>query len=278
MKRSLTKRILLGVFLWTVLSIMYLPLLLLVVFSFSETATISFSNFQFGFGLWRDMFASQAMMGALFNTIFIASVSAFIATIIGTMACVGILNMRKKAKAAVMNLNNVSFINADIVTSFSLVILFVTLGMANIGYFRLIMAHILICIPIVVLTVLPRLRLLDKDMLDAAVDLGAKPMRAFWSVIVPQLIPAMIGGFLLGFTLSLDDFIITQYNKGTVETISTLVYNATKRGVPATFRALSALIFGIVIFVLIIYNIVARKKVKGGKKVKRATLNVNSRP
>jgi len=268
MKKSLTKRILLGIFLWTVLAIMYLPLLLLVVFSFSETATVSFGNFKFGFGLWRDMFGSEAIMTALFNTLFIATVSAFFATIIGTMACVGILNMRKKAKAAVMNLNGVSFINADIVTSFSLVILFVTLGMANVGYFRLIMAHILICLPIIVLTVLPRLRQLDKDMLDAAVDLGAKPMRAFWSVIVPQLIPAMIGGFLLGFTLSLDDFIITQYNSGSINTISTLVYTATKRGVPPTFRALSTLIFGVVILVLVIYNVAVRKKLKGGKQIK----------
>lgn len=262
MKKKLLTRLGFGLFLWLVLLVMYLPIFILVVFSFSETRTIDFGNFEFGFGLYRELFQDQDIREAVINTVIIATISAFVATIIGTMACVGILRMKRRAKNAVMTLNQAPLVNADIVTSFSLVLFFVLLGFYDMGYFKLILAHTLICLPIVILIVLPRMRALDANLFEAAQDLGAKPMHALFSVVIPQLLPAMITAFLLGFTFSLDDFIITQFNNDGVETISTLVFGATRRGVPPVFRALSTLMFASVIIVLIIVNIRLSKQRK----------------
>ena len=263
-KKKLLLKILARVFIWSVLIVMYMPIMLLVIFSFSETKTIQLNNFKFGFGLYKAMFQNADIMQAVANTLIIAAVAAFIATIIGTMACVGILSMRKRTRSAVMSLNQVAIINADIVIAFSLVLFFVMLGIIEAGWFKLILAHTLIAMPFVVLTVLPRMRQLDPNLYDAGVDLGATPMQALFTVVIPQLLPAMISGFLLGFTLSLDDFIITQYNNGGVQTISTLVFS-NRKGPPAEFRALSALVFAVVVIALVVMNLRAAKKNKRGK-------------
>jgi len=260
MKTKLRTKIALGLFMWLVLLVIYLPIFLLIVFSFSTTETINLNNFNFGMGVWMDLFANERLMTALLNTVIIATVASFVSVLIATMACVGIMKMRRRPKGVIMTVNQAPIINADIVTSFSLVILFSTLGFANIGMFRLILAHILICLPFSVLVILPRLRSLDQNLYEAAQDLGATPGHALFSVIIPQLLPAMIGAFLLGFTLSLDDFIITQFNRGDVETISVFVYNATKVGPPAELRALSALLFGTVLLILLFVNFYVLRK------------------
>ncbi|MCL2570459.1 MAG: ABC transporter permease [Firmicutes bacterium] len=256
------KKIIYASFIFLVIALVYAPILMLVAFSFSETRIMQTDNFQFGFGTWRDLFQNQRIMSALFNTILIATLSAALAVIIATFACMGIIKMKRRAQSATMILNQIPFINATIVTAFSLVLLFAALGIFNAGYFKLILAHTLICLPISVLVILPRLRSMDQNMFEAAQDLGAPPMHAMFSVVIPQLMPAMIAAFLLGFSLSLDDFIITQFNNDGVHTISTVVYSYTRIPPPRELRALGALIFGLVLVILIFVNIYLGKRRK----------------
>jgi len=243
-----------------VIALLYLPILLIVVFSFSTANVISFSNFQFGFDLFIGLFQDEAIMEAIWHTLLIAVISAFISTIIATMAGVGILSLKTKRRSAIMALNQLPIINADIVTSFSIVLFFVTIGITNAGFFKLFLAHTMISLPFALLTIMPRLRQLDDNLFDAALDLGATPFRAFITVIIPQLLPAMVNAFLLAFTLSLDDFVITQYNNDGVSTISTLVYGAINKGfIPPELRALTTIIF-LAIFVILVIMCVGSKR------------------
>jgi len=258
------KKILTRVFIWAVLFVIYAPILLITLFSFNSNKVATFENFQFSTDLWTRLFENEEIMNAVFNTIAIAIVSALIATIIASMGCFGILALKKKSRSALMSVNQLPVINADIVTSFALMIFFVAIGLSNVGLLTLILAHILICLPFCVLTILPRFRQLDPNIFEAGQDLGATPTQSFIRCVLPQIIPACVSAFLLGFTLSLDDFVITQYNSNGIDTISTLVYKSARRGVPPEFRALSALIFFVVLSVLILYNL--RKQKKGNKK------------
>ena len=247
-------------FVFLVMAIVYLPIMFLV-----------FSSFSNGWEFYIDLFTTQEYMTAVGNTLLIAVVSSIIATIIATMAATGILYLGKKTRAITMAVNQLPVINADIVTSFGLVLLFVSLGMTNLGLLKLILAHILIALPFCLLTILPKMRQLDANLIDAALDLGASPFKAFTSVIVPQLVPAMIQAFLLGFTLSLDDFVITQYNNSGVATISTVVYGAiARRDIPDAFDALTTIIFVVILLVLVVMNLNnarIRKGIKLNKKV-----------
>jgi len=262
MNGVLIKKIIARVFIWSVLFLMYLPIFLLVVFSFSESTAISFSDFRFGFGLYAKMFENEEMFAAATNTIVIAAISSFIATIMGTVACMGIMAMKRRTRSAVMSLNQVPIVNADIVTAFAVMLFFVAIGITNAGWFKLILVHTLISVPFVVLAVLPRFRQLDANLFEAGQDLGASPLRSLFTVVIPQLIPAMISGFFLAFTLSLDDFVVTLYNNDGVQTISTYVYGFVKKEPPAELRALSASIFFIALIGLLIYNWHAAKKGK----------------
>ena len=246
-------------FVLLVMAIIYLPVLLLVFLSFSN-----------GLQYYVELFTNAHYMQAVGNTLLIAVVSSLIATIIATMAATGIIYLSKRGKALTMTLNQLPIVNADIVTSFSLVLLFVGLGMANFGLFKLILAHVLIALPFCLLTILPKIRQLDTNLIDAALDLGASPMKAFTSVIVPQLVPAMLQAFLLGFTLSLDDFVITQYNNSGVPTISTVVYGAiSRRDIPNAFKALTAIIFVVILIVLVLMNVRSSRLASGKKLSKR---------
>ena len=247
-------------FVFLIMAIVYLPIMFLV-----------FSSFSNGWQFYVDLFTTQEYMTAIGNTLLIAFVSSLIATIIAAMAATGILYMGKRTRAITMAVNQLPVINADIVTSFGLVLLFVSIGMTNLGLLKLLLAHVLIALPFCLLTILPKMKQLDANLIDAALDLGATPFKAFTSVIVPQLIPAMIQAFLLGFTLSLDDFVITQYNNSGVSTISTVVYGAiARRDIPDAFKALTTIIFVVILLVLVIMNFNAarvRKGVKLNKKV-----------
>ena len=250
-------------FVLLVMAIIYLPVLLLVFLSFSN-----------GLQYYVELFTNAHYMQAVGNTLLIAVLASLIATIIATMAATGIIYLSKRGKALTMTLNQLPIVNADIVTSFSLVLLFVGLGMANFGLFKLILAHVLIALPFCLLTILPKLRQLDTNLIDAALDLGASPMKAFTSVIVPQLVPAMLQAFLLGFTLSLDDFVITQYNNSGVPTISTVVYGAiSRRDIPNAFKALTAIIFVVILIVLVLMN-VRSSRIANGKKLSKRVIAI----
>ncbi len=247
-----------------IMAIIYLPILLLVYSSFGE-----------GWTYYRQLFTTSEYMQAVGNTLLIAIVASLIATIIAAMAATGILYMTKRTRAITMAVNQLPVINADIVTSFGLVLLFVSIGMTNLGLLKLLLAHVLIALPFCLLTILPKMRQLDANLIDAALDLGASPIKAFTSVIIPQLVPAMVQAFLLGFTLSLDDFVITQYNNSGVATISTVVYGAiSRRDIPNAFKALTTIIFLVILVVLIVMNLNAARIRKGIKISRKITATV----
>ncbi|MCQ2381695.1 MAG: extracellular solute-binding protein [Clostridia bacterium] len=254
-------------FVLLIMAIVYLPILLLVFLSFND-----------GLAYYVQLFTTTEYMSAVGNTLLIAVVASLIATIIASMAATGILYLGKRTRAITMAVNQLPVINADIVTSFGLVLLFVSVGMTNMGLLKLLLAHILIALPFCLLTILPKMRQLDANLIDAALDLGASPFKAFSSVIIPQLVPAMIQAFLLGFTLSLDDFVITQYNNSGVPTISTVVYGAiSRRDIPDAFKALTAIIFVVILLVLVVMNLNAariRKGIKISRKVTAVILAV----
>lgn len=244
-----------------VMAVLYLPILFLVYASFGD-----------GWAYYQQLFTTTEYMQAVGNTLLIAVIASLIATIIAAMAATGILYLGKRTRAITMAVNQLPVINADIVTSFGLVLLFVSVGMTNLGLLKLLLAHVLIALPFCLLTILPKMRQLDANLIDAALDLGASPFKAFTSVIVPQLVPAMVQAFLLGFTLSLDDFVITQYNNSGVPTISTVVYGAiSRRDIPNAFKALTTIIFIVILLVLVIMNLNAARMRKGIKISRKIT-------
>jgi spermidine/putrescine transport system permease protein len=252
----MVKKVLGLAFVWTVLALLYAPIIVLIVFSFTTSKANGVWS-GFSFQNYAVLMRSPDMLAAVGNTLLIAVVSTVIATFLGTLAAVGMTSMRKTPKAILSGANQIPILNADIVTALALYIFFQFVEIPG-GYLTLIIAHTLICTPYVVLAVLPRLSTLDNNLYEAALDLGSSPTRALFTVIIPQLIPSMISGALLAFTLSLDDFVITQYNKGTssnIDTISTYIYTHMRFGLDPAFRALSALIFLVVLGVLAAVNV-----------------------
>ena len=256
-----------------VLTAIYLPLLMIVVYSFSPAQSIGGEYGEFSFVLYAKLFENEKMLSATKNTLIIGLISASLATLLGTTAAVGIHYMRNKARAFTEASSQITIVNAEIVTAmgFFLLMIFlrdtVNLGV-NFGMVWLIIAHTVITAPYVILTVSPRLKQLNPNLLEASMDLGAGPMRSLFTVMLPQLAGAMVSGFALAFTLSLDDFVITNINSfgSNIDTISTFIYSGIrKRGIPSEIRALSTIIFSFVLIVLIIYNIVKNKKSKKEK-------------
>jgi len=201
---------------------------------------------------------------AIFFTFLIAFVAATIATILGTLAAIGIYNMRSRSRKAVTFLNSVPMINPDILTGISLFLLFVFLGISR-GFATVVIAHVVFCTPYVVLSVMPRLTKMNPNIYEAALDLGATPFQALFKVIMPELWPGMISGFILALTLSIDDFGVTFFTKGSggLETLSTFIYaDARKGGLTPELRPLFSLIFLTILVLLIVMNVRAAKQEK----------------
>ena len=204
-------------------------------------------------------------MSALQNTLTIAFLSALIATVIGVLVCIGINSLRKWQKNTILALNNIPMLNADIVTGLSLMLMFVFFGV-SLGYNTILLAHITFNIPYVILSVMPKMKQTNMSAYEAAQDLGANPIYAFFKVIFPDLVPGIISGFLLAFSMSLDDFIITHFTKGAgINTLSTLIYSEVRRGIQPTIYALSTLIFVTVLILLLLVNFLPAKKEKAAK-------------
>ena len=255
------QKIVFGTLIAIVLALIYTPLALVLIYSFSTNSVMG-GEYNFGFGLFRDLFAHPDIMPAFWNSIILAIVSAFLATIIGTMACLTIWKMSARWRKTTLIMNNVPLVTADIILAFGLGLGFATLGLFNRGWFMLIISHTLIALPIVAIMVLPKLKSLDPNMFEAGQDLGATPARAFWGVIVPQLLPVMIIAFLLGFTFSMNDFIITSHTNGAgdVVTLPIIIYRTRFHNL-AVFRALATIKVGMVTVVLsILFFLNWRKK------------------
>lgn len=252
-----------------ILLLMYAPILLLVIFSFTDATNIGTWR-GFSFNLYKQMFKNEEIMTALKNTILIAIVSSICSTVLGTLGAIGIFYSKPKAKKLMNNLNQIPVINAEIVIAISLTILFVALGI-QFNFWTLLVGHMVITIPFVVLNVTPKLNQLDPNTYEAALDLGATPRKALWTVIIPEIMPGVISGFLLCITLSLDDYIITSFTRdNSFTTLSTYIYGVTaKRGaLPPSLRALTTIIMIIMLGILVIINIRSKKTHEKNRKAR----------
>ena len=255
------RRILQDFYLVIIMVFLYAPIATMVVLSFNSSK----SRTQWGgFTLqwYTQMFASRNIMAALQNTLLIAFLSALIATIIGTAASIAISSMKQVPQTIVMGITNIPMLNADIVTGISLMLAFIAFGV-SLGFKTVLIAHIPFNIPYVILSVMPRLKQLNPSVYEAALDLGASPWQAFFKVVFPDLLPGVMSGFLMAFTMSLDDFIITHFTKGPgVDTLSTKIYTEVKKGIKPEMYALSTLIFMTVLVLLILVNKAPKPKEK----------------
>ena len=248
-------------YIWLLLIVLYSPIVFIAVFSFTESKVLG--NWTgFSTELYSNLFSGSvqggsALMHAIQNTLIIAVIAASFATLIGTIAAIGIHNMKGKGKQAITFLNNIPMLNPDIITGVSLFLLFVFLHISQ-GYVTVVLAHITLCTPYVVLSVLPKLTQMNPNIYEAALDLGATPFQALRKVLLPMLKPGMISGFILAFTMSLDDFAVTFFTRGTVglDTLSTYIYtDARKGGLTPELRPLITIMFLGILILLLIINI-----------------------
>ena len=255
------KKILARAYLWLVLIVLYAPIAFIVIFSFTEAKSLG--NWTgFSTALYSNLFTgsmqnASGLLSAVKNTLLIALAASLVATVLGTIAAIGIFHLRGRKRNVMTFLNNIPMINPDIITGVSLFLLFVFLGISQ-GYMTVILAHITFCTPYVVLNVMPKLRQLNPNIYEAALDLGATPAQALRKVLVPALRPGMISGFILSFTMSLDDFAVTFFTRGTIglDTLSTYIYaDARKGGLTPELKPLMSIIFLIILVVLLVINI-----------------------
>lgn len=260
----MVKTILKGSILALGLLFIYTPILLLVVFSFTPATTLGVWE-GFSFDLYIQLFNNAKIMGIVKDTLILALISAVISTILGTMGAIGIFYSKKRVATTVNVMARIPVINAEIVTAVALALLFAAV-LPDKSYFTLLMGHIVITLPFVVLSITPKLKQMDGNLYEAALDLGATPTKALFKVVVPEILPGMLSGFMLAVTLSLDDYIVTAFTRPTgFETISTYVYNSIKvpqHSALPQLRALSAIIFVIIIVGVIVANIPKDKKRK----------------
>ena len=253
-------------YVWILLIILYAPILIIAIYSFTEAKVLG--NWTgFSFNLYRNVFSgglNNSLVRAIENTLSIGLTSAFLSTILGTISAIGIHNLRGRKRKVMTFLNDIPMLNPDIITGISLFVLFVALGISQ-GYMTVVLAHVSFCTPYVILSIMPKLRQLPANTYEAALDLGASPSQAMRKVIVPQIRPGMISGFILAFTLSIDDFAVTLFTKGNggLETLSTYIYaDARKGGLTPEIRPIMTLIFIAVLILLIIINFRSIKSTK----------------
>lgn len=232
----------------------YLPILYMIVFSFNEGKSLtSFSGFSLRW--YKHMLESGDMMEALYTTFGVALIATFVATVVGTISAIGLSKSKKIVRQLIEQVNNLPMMNPEIVTAIGLMLLFITFRVEK-GYMTMLLAHIAFCIPYVMLSVMPKIRSLDPNLADAAMDLGATPWKALIKVIVPQITPGIVSGALIAFTMSVDDFIISYFVTGRgVKNLSIMVYTMSKRMNPS-INAVSTLVVVIITIVLILINVI----------------------
>lgn len=264
------------VYLCLIFGILYIPILTLIVFSFNEAnSTAVFTGFSLKW--YKELFSSPDTFTALRNTLILAVLSALISTVIGTAAAEGIYRMKSKLfKTSVTSVTNIPMMNPDIVTGMSMMLFFVAvaaivgISYEDIGFAAMLIAHVTFCLPYVILSVLPRINELGDSLSEAALDLGCTPFKAFFKVKLPNIMPGVISGMVMAFTLSLDDFVISYFvGSSNFQTLPLLIYSMTKKKVTPDMYALSTLII-VTIFVLLIISNVRSNKKENGKKGVRA--------
>ena len=271
---------------YTVLVMIFLfaPIAILLVFSFNEAKSLSVFS---GFSLYwyRELFRDSDTLGAVRNTLVLAVSASLISTVMGTAAAVGVHKLRSKYMRTIMDtVTNIPMINPDIITGISLMLMFVFVGRlfgaaTSLSFWTMLIAHVTFCLPYVILQVLPKLQQMDKSLPEAAMDLGCTPLRAFFKVEIPEILPGIVTGLIMAFTLSLDDFVISYFTAGNgFQTLPIRIYNMTKKTVTPKMYALATIIFFVILFLLLLSNLAdsenaaavreARRKRKENRKEK----------
>ena len=265
------------IYLALIFILLYAPIVTLIVLSFNQSKTRAKWG---GFTLkwYKELLKNEQIMSAFYTTLIIAFVSAAIATVIGTAAAIAIQGMKQKWKTMYMGLTNIPMMNAEIVMGVSLMLLFIVFHM-TLGFGTILIAHITFNIPYVILSVLPKLKQTNRYTYEAALDLGASPVKAFFKVVFPDIVPGVLSGFMLAFTMSLDDFVITHFTKGPgIDTLSTKIYTEVRKGIKPEIYALSTIMFVTVLVLLLLINyspkeeeetVVRKKKVRKPSRVKK---------
>jgi len=278
----MVKKIMAKCFIYCALLFMYIPILVLIVYSFTTTSQIGQWNNVFTFELYANLFKNEDIMIAVGNTLILAVIAAVVSTLLGTIGAIGAFYANKKTRAAIENINQIPVVNAEIVIALSLTFVFVIAGQflfrtKIFGFWTLLIGHVVLCAPFVYLNVKPRLQQLDPALYEAALDLGASPRLALSKVMVPQLTPGILSGFMLSISLSLDDFIVSAFTRGpgllsgneSIQTISTYIQSVIKKkAVPIELRALTAIIFIIVVVAAILITLYNNNQLHKMKKRK----------
>ena len=239
-----------GTYLGLILLFLYAPILILIVFSFNESKPLgNWTGFTFDW--YEKLFRTSEITDAIVVTVTLALLSSLIATVLGTLAAIGLHAMKRRWRLIVENVSQLPMVNPDLVTGISLMLLFLVLGLRN-GYVRLLIAHITFNLPYVIFSVMPRLRQSSDMLYEAALDLGCTPLMALWRVVIPDILPGIVSGAILAFTLSIDDFVVSFFAGNGVDNLSMYIYASARRGVNP---ALSTIIFVPVVTLLLIVNI-----------------------
>lgn len=251
---------------------LFAPIVILLIFSFNEAKSLSvFSGFSLKW--YRELFRDGDTLRSLKNTLILACSSAVIATVMGTAAAVGIHKLRSKyIRAAMDTVTNIPMINPDIITGISLMLMFVFVGSrlglsSSLSFWTMLLSHITFCLPYVILQVLPKLRQMDPALPEAAMDLGCTPLQAFFKVKLHEIMPGVVSGFIMAFTLSLDDFVISYFTQGNgFQTLPIRIYNMTKKTVTPKMYALATIIFFVILFLLLLSNLTDRDEERPQKR------------
>ena len=260
---------------------LYIPMIVLVVSSFNKGMDISVWK-GFTFSQYGELFRDDTLLILLRNSLIVAVLSSVIATVLGTLAAVGIHNMRGRMRRLVMTVTDIPMTNPDIVTGVSLALLFAFVGTmlkinSILGFWTLMIAHITFNLPYVILSVMPKLSQMDPDLAEAAQDLGCTPFQAFTKVIIHEIMPGVVSGLLMAFTMSLDDFVISYFVTGSsFVTLPVEIYNYTKKPIQPKIYALFALMFAAILLIMVVMNLLQARDVKSNHA--RTKLNKRSEP
>lgn len=244
-----------GLYIGLIFVLLYMPVALMIALSFNASKS-AYDWTGFSFWKYEKLFANERIMEALVTTVLLGLAAAALATIIGTLGCLGMLAMRKRLQKTVSTVANIPLLNADIVTGVSLMLFFAAV-VGRMSTVTLLLSHITLILPYVVLNVYPKLSQVDGSVYEAALDLGASPAKAFFKVVLPEIFPGVLTGFLLALTISLDDFTITYFTKGQgLNTLSTYIYTNKIRGIQPEYYALTAITFIAVLFLILVIQLV----------------------
>ena len=264
-----TKNVLSPAYLALIFLFLYLPIFILIIFSFNSSKSKSVWT-GFTFDWYVQLFHNDYIISSFINTLILAAISSVIATILGTLAAIGISAMKKKSKTVILNITYLPILNPEIITGVSLMILFAIMKLEP-GFFTLLIAHISFSVPYVILNLMPKLRQLDRSQYEAALDLGCNTYQAFFKVILPEIFPGILSGFLMALTYSIDDFVISYFTTGpAMQTLPIAIYSMIRRQISPEINALSTIMFTAVLIILVIMNI---KDVRSSKKRELKYLN-----